>query len=109
MKRRYGKRQKRQKKRKTAADEISRFQERDLHKLELKILNRQLKEDEKAEKQRKLAKLKEKVENNVSRDPSRLYKPTKGWEERTKKIGPTGSGPLLHIPHRAIPTWRQGV
>lgn len=33
----------------------------DLHKLELKILNRQLKEDEKAEKQRKLAKLKEKV------------------------------------------------
>ncbi|XP_043326574.1 coiled-coil domain-containing protein 112 isoform X1 [Cervus canadensis] len=95
--------------RKTAADEISRFQERDLHKLELKILNRQLKEDEKAEKQRKLAKLKEKVENNVSRDPSRLYKPTKGWEERTKKIGPAGSGPLLHIPHRAIPTWRQGV
>nr|XP_042120242.1 coiled-coil domain-containing protein 112 isoform X2 [Peromyscus maniculatus bairdii] len=64
-------------KRKTAADEISRFQER--------------------------------VENNVSRDPSRLYKPTKGWEERTKKIGPSGSGPLLHIPHRAIPSWRQGI
>ncbi|XP_070090538.1 coiled-coil domain-containing protein 112 isoform X2 [Equus caballus] len=96
-------------KRKTAAEEISRFQERDLHKLELKILDRQSKEDEKAEKQRRLAKLKEKVENNVSRDPSRLYRPTKGWEERTKKIGPTGSGPLLHIPHRAIPTWRQGV
>ncbi|ELK11574.1 Coiled-coil domain-containing protein 112 [Pteropus alecto] len=96
-------------KRKTAADEISRFQERDLYKLELKILDRQSKEDEKADKQRRLAKLKEKVENNVSRDPSRLYKPTKGWEERTKKIGPSGSGPLLHIPHRAIPTWRQGV
>ncbi|XP_035957001.1 coiled-coil domain-containing protein 112 isoform X3 [Halichoerus grypus] len=96
-------------KRKTAAEEISRFQERDLHKLELKILDRQLKEDEKAEKQRKLAKLKEKVENNVSRDPSRLYRPTKGWEERTKKTGPTGSGPLLRIPHRAIPTWRQGL
>nr|XP_044989769.1 coiled-coil domain-containing protein 112 isoform X2 [Jaculus jaculus] len=64
-------------KRKTAANEISRFQER--------------------------------VENNVSRDPTRLYKPTKGWEERTKKIGPTGSGPLLHIPHRAIPSWRQGM
>ncbi|OBS68301.1 hypothetical protein A6R68_03159, partial [Neotoma lepida] len=42
---------------------------------------------------------KKEVENNVSRDPSRLYKPTKGWEERTKKIGPSGSGPLLHIPH----------
>ncbi|XP_076995032.1 coiled-coil domain-containing protein 112 [Tamandua tetradactyla] len=96
-------------KRKTVAEEISRFQERDLHKLELKILDRQAKEDEKAEKQRRLTKLKEKVENNVSRDPSRLYKPTKGWEERTKKIGPTGSGTLLHIPHRAIPTWRQEV
>ncbi|XP_042789278.1 coiled-coil domain-containing protein 112 [Panthera leo] len=96
-------------KRKMAAEEISRFQERDLHKLELKILDRQSKEEEKAEKQRRLAKLKEKVENNVSRDPSRLYRPTKGWEERTKKTGPTGSGPLLQIPHRAIPTWRQGV
>ncbi|XP_014316702.1 coiled-coil domain-containing protein 112 isoform X5 [Myotis lucifugus] len=96
-------------KRKTVADEISRFQERDLRKLELKILDRQSKEDEKAEKQRRLAKFKKKVENNVSRDPSRLYKPTKGWEERTKNLGPTSSGPLLHIPHRAIPTWRQGV
>nr|XP_003404536.1 coiled-coil domain-containing protein 112 [Loxodonta africana] len=96
-------------KRKTAVDGISRFQERDLHKLELKILDRQAKEDEKAEKQRRQLKLKEKVENNVSRDPSRLYKPTKGWEERTKKIGPTGSGPLLYIPHRAIPSWRQGL
>ncbi|XP_031221487.1 coiled-coil domain-containing protein 112 isoform X2 [Mastomys coucha] len=96
-------------KRKAAAAEIPRFQERDLHKLELKILDKQAKEEEKAEKQRRLTKLKEKVENNVSRDPSRLYKPTKGWEERTKKIGPSGSGPLLHIPHRAIPTWRQGI
>lgn len=96
-------------KRKTAADEISRFQERDLHKLELKILDRQAKEEEKAEKQRRLIKLKEKVENNVGRDPFRLYKPTRGWEERTKKIGPLDSGPLLHIPHRAIPTWRQGI
>ncbi|KFO19216.1 Coiled-coil domain-containing protein 112 [Fukomys damarensis] len=97
------------KRRKTVADEISRFQERDLYKLELKILDKQAKEEEKADKQRRLAKLKEKVENNVSRDPSRLYKPTKGWEERTKSIGPTGSGPLLHIPRRTIPTWRQGI
>ncbi|XP_060033167.1 coiled-coil domain-containing protein 112 isoform X2 [Erinaceus europaeus] len=95
--------------RKTAADEISRFQERDLHKLELKLLDKQSKDNEKAEKQRRLTKLKEKVENNVSRDPTRLYKPTKGWEERIKKTGPTGSGPLLHIPHRAVPAWRQGI
>ncbi|KAM7320268.1 hypothetical protein ACRRTK_020711 [Alexandromys fortis] len=53
-------------KRKTAADEISRFQERDLHKLELKILDRQSKEEEKAEKQRRLAKLKEKGHSKLA-------------------------------------------
>uniref|UniRef100_A0A8C8Z582 Coiled-coil domain containing 112 n=1 Tax=Prolemur simus TaxID=1328070 RepID=A0A8C8Z582_PROSS len=59
---------------------------------------------EKAEKRKtdddeisRLAKLKEKFENRISRDPSRLYKPTKVWEEDTKKIGSTGSGPLLCI------------
>ncbi|XP_044518233.1 coiled-coil domain-containing protein 112 isoform X2 [Gracilinanus agilis] len=99
----------REEKRKMALNEIIRFQERDLHKLELKILERQTKTKEKREKERRLEKLKEKVEINVSRDPSRLYKLTKGWEERTKERGPTGAGPLLHIPHRAIPTWRQGL
>uniref|UniRef100_A0A8C8VDV0 Coiled-coil domain containing 112 n=1 Tax=Pelusios castaneus TaxID=367368 RepID=A0A8C8VDV0_9SAUR len=92
-----------------AAEEISKFQERDLHKLELKILEKQAKEEEKIEKEKRLAKLREKVEVHVTRDPSRLHKPTKGWEERTKEIGPTGSKPLLYIPHRAIPTWRQGL
>ncbi|XP_048190179.1 coiled-coil domain-containing protein 112 isoform X2 [Perognathus longimembris pacificus] len=52
-------------KRKIAVEEISRFQERDLHKLELKILDRQAKEDEKAEKQRRLTKLKEKGNSNL--------------------------------------------
>ncbi|XP_074138088.1 coiled-coil domain-containing protein 112 [Sminthopsis crassicaudata] len=99
----------REERRKTALNEITKFQERDLHKLELKILERQAKKNEKIEKERRLAKLREKVEVNVSRDPSRLYKLTKGWEERTKERGPTGAGPLLNIPHRAIPTWRQGL
>ena len=41
------------------------------------------------------------VEVNVSRDPSRLYKLTAGWEQR-KKEGPgtAGHGPSLHMPHR---------
>ncbi|XP_072453305.1 coiled-coil domain-containing protein 112 [Notamacropus eugenii] len=99
----------REERRKVATDEISRFQERDLHKLELKILEKQAKKKEKIEKERRLAKLRKKVEINVSRDPSRLYKLTKGWEERTKDRGPIDAGPLLQIPHRAIPTWRQGL
>ncbi|XP_039401564.1 coiled-coil domain-containing protein 112 isoform X5 [Mauremys reevesii] len=99
----------REKRKRIAAEEISKFQERDLHKLEVKILEKQAKEEEKIEKEKRLAKLREKVEVHVTRDPSRLYKPTKGWEERTKEIGPTDVQPLLHIPHRAIPTWRQGL
>ena len=43
------------------------------------------------------------VEVNVSRDPSRLYKLTAGWEQR-KKDGPgaSGSGASLHMPHRYV-------
>ncbi|KAH0628138.1 hypothetical protein JD844_008918 [Phrynosoma platyrhinos] len=99
----------REERKKTAAEEIVKFQERDLHKLELKIQEKQAKEVEKVEKEKRLSRLREKVEINVTRDPYRLYRPTKVWEERIKEIGPEGSGPLLHIPHRAIPSWRQGL
>uniref|UniRef100_A0A673SQS6 Coiled-coil domain containing 112 n=1 Tax=Suricata suricatta TaxID=37032 RepID=A0A673SQS6_SURSU len=77
-------------------------------------LEKELREKaEKAERRRmaaeEISRFQERVEKNISKDPSRVYRPTKGWEERTKKTGPTGSGSLPHIPHRAIPTWRQGV
>ncbi|MBN3286193.1 CC112 protein, partial [Polyodon spathula] len=96
-------------KRSQAARGITKFQERDLHKLESKLLEKRAKEEEAAEREDRLAKLKEKVEVHISRDPSRLWRPTKGWEEHTKQIGPTGGGPLLHIPQRAVPSWRQGL
>lgn len=41
------------------------------------------------------------VDSQVSRDPSRLTHPTKGWEERMKNIGPSGGGPVLHTFHRS--------
>ncbi|XP_009993565.1 PREDICTED: coiled-coil domain-containing protein 112 [Chaetura pelagica] len=91
------------------AEQIAKFQERDLRKLEVRILQKQAKEVEKQEKEKRLAKLIEKVEIHVPRDPSRLYRPTKGWEERTKEKAPAASEPLLHIPRRAIPAWRQGL
>uniref|UniRef100_A0A8C2EY42 Coiled-coil domain containing 112 n=1 Tax=Cyprinus carpio TaxID=7962 RepID=A0A8C2EY42_CYPCA len=47
------------------------------------------------------------VEAEVSRDPSRLWKLTKVWEERTKEIGPSGTGPVFQIFRRAVPSWRQ--
>ncbi|XP_075035663.1 coiled-coil domain-containing protein 112 isoform X2 [Mixophyes fleayi] len=99
----------REEKRRVAAYEICRFQDRDQHKLEEKTNEKRAKEEAAKEKEKRLAKLKEKVQVNVERDPSRLCKLTKGWEERCKNIGPTGSAPLLQIPHRAVPTWRQGL
>lgn len=41
------------------------------------------------------------VDGHVSRDPSRLTRPTKGWEERMKHIGPSGGGPVLQMFHRS--------
>lgn len=41
------------------------------------------------------------VDGHISRDPSRLTRPTKGWEERIKHIGPSGGGPVLHMFHRS--------
>ncbi|XP_017565705.1 coiled-coil domain-containing protein 112 isoform X1 [Pygocentrus nattereri] len=92
-----------------AAEGIRRFQERDLHKLETKLQEKQAKEEEELERVKKQAKLKEKVESHITRDPSRLCKPTKGWKEHTKEIGPTGGGPVYQMFHRAVPAWRQGL
>ncbi|XP_037632644.1 coiled-coil domain-containing protein 112 isoform X1 [Sebastes umbrosus] len=96
--------------RKEAAKGIKRFNERDLHKVEAKLQEKQLREKEEEERQMRItAKLKEKGDGHVSRDPSRLTRPTKGWEERMKHVGPSGGGPLLQMFHRAVPTWRQGL
>ncbi|XP_026111025.1 coiled-coil domain-containing protein 112-like [Carassius auratus] len=95
----------RQERQRQAAEGIRRFQERDSRRLEEKLQEKQSKEEEESERQRTLDKLKEKVE--VSRDPSRLWKFTKVWEERTKEIGPSGTGPVFQIFHRAVPSWRQ--
>ncbi|XP_073533243.1 coiled-coil domain-containing protein 112 [Phyllobates terribilis] len=99
----------REERKRMVAYEICRFQERDQQKIEEKTHEKRAKEEAEKERERRLAKLKEKVHVHVDRDPSRLCKLTKGWEERCKNIGPTGSAPLANIPHRAVPTWRQGL
>ncbi|XP_041042429.1 coiled-coil domain-containing protein 112-like [Carcharodon carcharias] len=91
------------------AREISRFQERDFQKLECKLAEKRTKQEEKDEREKRLAKLKEKVDAQIQRDPSRLLKPTKGWAEHIKDTGQNGGGPMLFLPHRAIPSWRQGI
>ncbi|XP_032434608.1 coiled-coil domain-containing protein 112 isoform X2 [Xiphophorus hellerii] len=97
-------------KRREATKVIKSFSERDLHKVEAKLHERQLREKEEEERQRRIiAKLKEKMDGHVNRDPSRLNRPTKGWEERMKHSEPSGQGPMLQMFHRAIPSWRQGL
>ncbi|XP_048100379.1 coiled-coil domain-containing protein 112 isoform X1 [Alosa alosa] len=96
-------------KRRAAAQLIPHFQERDLHRLKTQLLEKQHKEEEHLEKQKRMAKVKEKVEAHITRDQARVCKPTKGWEEHTKNIGPTGGGPVYQIFHRAVPSWRQGL
>ncbi|XP_017269191.1 coiled-coil domain-containing protein 112 [Kryptolebias marmoratus] len=93
-----------------AAKSIKCFSERDLHKVEAKLHEKQLREKGEEERQKRVAaKLKEKVDGHINRDPSRLIRPTKGWQERMKHIGPSGDGPLLQMFHRAVPSWRQGL
>ncbi|XP_051963803.1 coiled-coil domain-containing protein 112-like [Xyrauchen texanus] len=99
----------REERHKLAAENIKHFQERDSQRLEMKLQEKRSKHEEDCERQRKLAKLKEKVEVHVSRDPSRLWRATEGWKSRTKAVGPSGCGPVLHMFHRAVPTWRQDL
>ncbi|XP_038660991.1 coiled-coil domain-containing protein 112 isoform X1 [Scyliorhinus canicula] len=91
------------------ARQISRFQDRDFQKLECKLADKQAKEEKEDEREKRLAKLKEKVDAQIPRDPSRLFKPTKGWAEHIKDTGQNSGGPMLFLPHRAIPSWRQGI
>ncbi|XP_071280443.1 coiled-coil domain-containing protein 112 isoform X2 [Agelaius tricolor] len=93
---------------KIAAEEISKFQEHDPHKLELRVLQKHTKEIEKQEKDKRLTKLREKVEVRVTRDQSRLNRPSKGWEERSQEMAPAAAEPLLRVSQRAVPAWRGG-
>ncbi|KPP76160.1 hypothetical protein Z043_104523, partial [Scleropages formosus] len=80
------------------------------------LLTREKESVERAEMEKKkrfaakeIKRFQERIEGHVSRDPTRLSRLTKGWEERTKKIGPTGGRPVLQMFHRAVPTWRQDL
>ncbi|XP_029960943.1 coiled-coil domain-containing protein 112 [Salarias fasciatus] len=97
--------------RKEATKCIKHFSERDLHNVEVRIHEKRLREQEEEERQKRItAKLKEKMDGHVNRDPSRLTRPTKGWQERMKHLGPSeDAGPSLQMFHRAVPTWRQGL
>ncbi|XP_071794451.1 coiled-coil domain-containing protein 112-like [Asterias amurensis] len=88
--------------------DVARFQERDQRKIEERLAKGRAKEEEERRKAKRLAKLKGQVEVQAERDPTRLYKLTKGMKERMKDTSSSG-GPVLHMPHRAVPSWRAGL
>ncbi|KAK3734669.1 hypothetical protein QZH41_010790, partial [Actinostola sp. cb2023] len=85
-----------------SADELARIQDRNAKILEEKQAKIKAKGEEIKEKQKRLQKLTSQVQVTAERDPSRLYKLTRGLEERRKdaQSGSDGRGPMLHMPHR---------
>ncbi|CAH1795771.1 unnamed protein product [Owenia fusiformis] len=88
--------------------EIARFKERDNHLVQSKLEKERQRAEEEREKQKRLQRLKGQVKVHVTRDPNRLLKPTKGWEERQKDQTKSG-GQVLHVQHKAVPSWRAGL
>ncbi|XP_030832905.1 coiled-coil domain-containing protein 112 [Strongylocentrotus purpuratus] len=95
-------------KRRGAAQERVRFLERDRRLMEERLAREKAKEEEEKRKKQRLQRLKSQVEVQAKRDPTRLYQLTAGWKERKKDTASAGNGPVLHIPHRAVPSWRGG-
>ncbi|XP_038073575.1 coiled-coil domain-containing protein 112-like [Patiria miniata] len=90
-------------------EERVRFLERDQRRLEERLAKGKAKEEEQRKKSKRLERLKGQVEVQVERDPSRLYRLTEGWKERKKDTTSASNGPVLHMPHRAVPSWRAGL
>ncbi|XP_065192753.1 coiled-coil domain-containing protein 112-like [Sycon ciliatum] len=99
--------------RRLATQQLGKFQERDRHALDERKSKQLDKERADQEREERLSQLKSQVQVNVERDPSRLTKMTAGWEERRRQTveqrNRDTTGPLLSMPHRAVPTWRQGL
>lgn len=96
--------------RRLANKELEKFRERDMQVITERRKKAEIKETEKREREKQLELLKEQVAVKVDRDPSRLYKLTKGWEERKKaRHDSAGGGAHMDLPRRAVPSWRQRI
>lgn len=79
--------------------------------MEEKLQREKQKKDEEEARQRRLEASKHHVD--IEYDPHQLYEPTQAWTSRSKTPREEGKDPsktptsILHVPHRAIPSWRQ--
>jgi hypothetical protein len=78
--------------------------------LEDKLMRDKLQKQDEEARQRRLEATKYQV--SINYDPEHLYEPTQAWTSRGKtpreqsKDAPTPPS-ILHVPHRATPSWRQ--
>lgn len=81
-----------------------------MNNLEDKIMRDRLQKQDEEDRQRRLEAAKYQV--SINYDPQHLYEPTQAWTARGKtprqesKDTPTPPS-ILHVPHRATPSWRQ--
>ncbi|KAK7480009.1 hypothetical protein BaRGS_00028742 [Batillaria attramentaria] len=100
-------RQEEEQRRQESAREIVKYRSRDHNRLMEKLAKEVEKENMQKEKERKMERWKSQMEPEVERDPTRLLKPTAGWKARLKDKSSGGGGQVLHMPHRAVPSWRK--
>ncbi|XP_077378193.1 coiled-coil domain-containing protein 112 isoform X2 [Festucalex cinctus] len=102
--------EKRTRRKKQTTKGIRNLIKRDLERVQAKRQEKLLRQKEDKERQERImAKLKEKVDGHIVRDPSRLTQPTKGWQERLKSAGTSEGGRAFHMPRRSVPSWRLGL
>ncbi|XP_056369057.1 coiled-coil domain-containing protein 112 isoform X2 [Oenanthe melanoleuca] len=80
---------------------------------ELEKLENEKREETEKEGRKKIAaeeisKFQEHVEIPVTRDRSRLNRPSKGGEESRQEMAPAAAEPALRVSQRAVPAWRGG-
>lgn len=81
-----------------------------MNNLEEKIMREKMKKEEDEARQRRLEASKHQV--SIDYDPQHLYEPTQAWTARGKTPREESKGhstptTILHVPHRAVPSWRQ--
>jgi hypothetical protein len=78
--------------------------------LEDKLMRERLQKQEQEARQQRLEASKYQV--SIDYDPDHLYEPTQAWTARGKtpreeSKGSSTPASILHVPHRATPSWRQ--
>eukprot|EP00128_Syssomonas_multiformis_P001176 Colp12_sorted_trinity150504_noHs@14803 len=98
-------------KRPPSAAQLASLHERDKRLVQERQAKLKAKEAEAAEREARLRKLAGQVEPQVKRDRTRLLQETAALKHRKEDKSPRGAVGITGnwLPHRAVPTWRQGV